>query len=188
MEVQLRPLSSIRPYDNNPRINDLGVDAVAASIQAFGFRQPIVVDEAGVIIVGHTRFKAALKLGLKEVPVHVAVGLSPAKAYRLSDNRTAQLSDWDDEKLIQELVQLGGMDFDLDLTGFSVEDLTRLLGEPNTHGLIDPDAIPEPPDAAITQAGDLWVLGKHRLLCGDSAHSKDVDRLLSGAAIQLVNT
>jgi DNA modification methylase len=190
MEVQLRPVSSIRPYDNNPRINDLGVDAVAASIQAFGFRQPIVVDEAGVIIVGHTRFKAALKLGLKEIPVHVAVGLSPAqaKAYRLSDNRTAQLSDWDDEKLIQELVQLGGMDFDLDLTGFSAEDLTRLLGEPNTHGLIDPDAIPEPPDAAITQPGDLWVLGKHRLLCGDSAHSKDVDRLLSGAAIQLVNT
>jgi site-specific DNA-methyltransferase (adenine-specific) len=91
MHVEMRPLSSIRPYENNPRLNDAAVDAVAASIQEFGFRQPIVVDEAGVIIVGHTRYKASLKLGLHEVPVHVAIGLSPAqaKAYRLADNQTA---------------------------------------------------------------------------------------------------
>src|SRR6266851_3910808 len=103
----MRPLASIRPYENNPRINEAAVDAVAASIRQFGFRQPLVVDEAGVIIVGHTRYKAALKLGLTEVPVHVAVGLSPtqAKAYRIADNQTAQLSGWDDDKLVQELAQ-----------------------------------------------------------------------------------
>src|SRR5579864_3773205 len=105
MLVEMRPITSIRPYENNPRQNDAAVDAVAASIREFDFRQPIVVDEAGVIIVGHTRYKAALKLGLTEVPVHVAVGLTPAqaKAYRLADNQTAQLSGWDDDKLVQEL-------------------------------------------------------------------------------------
>jgi DNA modification methylase len=166
------------------------VDAVAASIQEFGFRQPIVVDEAGVIIVGHTRYKASLKLGLHEVPVHVAIGLSPAqaKAYRLADNQTAQLSGWDDEKLAQELAHLQDMDFDLGLTGFSTEDLTRLLHETGTQGLVDPDAIPEPPDAAITQPGELVRLGGHRLLCGDSSLGADVDRLLDGAKIHTVNT
>jgi len=89
MHVELRPITSIRPYENNPRINDPGVDAVAASIRAFGFRQPIVVDEQGVIIVGHTRYKAALKLGLEVVPVHVAVGLSPAQARLCLVNRIA---------------------------------------------------------------------------------------------------
>src|SRR5260221_14705723 len=97
MLVEMPAITEIQPYDNNPRLNDAAVDAVAASIKAFGFRQPIVVDEPGVIIVGHTRYKAALKLGLTEVPVHVAVGLSPAqaKAYRLPDNHTPQLSGWD---------------------------------------------------------------------------------------------
>ena len=101
----------IRPYDNNPRLNDAGVDAVAASIHEFGFRQPIVVDEQGVIIVGHTRFKAALKLGMETVPVHVAKGLSPAqiRAYRIADNQTATLSDWDQERLVQELMELQRM-------------------------------------------------------------------------------
>src|SRR6516225_11645562 len=131
MEIEERPIDSIRPYDNNPRHNDPAVDAVSASIKEFGFRQPCVVDEDGVIIVGHTRYKAARKLGLKEVPVHVAVGLSPAqaKAYRLADNQTAQLAGWDDEKLAQELAQLQELNFDLGLTGFSSEDLARLLNE-----------------------------------------------------------
>src|SRR5438132_9664016 len=101
MHIEDRPITSIRPYDKNPRINDAAVDAVAASIKEFGFRQPIVVDEEGTIIVGHTRYKAAIKLGMKEVPVHVAVGLSPeqAKAYRLADNQTATLSTWDNDRL-----------------------------------------------------------------------------------------
>src|SRR5215471_15685955 len=113
MLVEDRPVTSIQPYENNPRINGPAVDAVAASIQEFGFRQPIVVDEEGVIIVGHTRFKAALKLGLEQVPVHVAIGLTAAqaKAYRLADNQTATLSSWDDDKLPLELIGLQELGF-----------------------------------------------------------------------------
>jgi DNA modification methylase len=190
MKIELRSLSAIKPYVNNPRVNDAAVDAVAASLQAFGFRQPIVVDEDGVIIVGHTRYKAAMKLGLDEVPVHVAVGLTPAqvKAYRLADNQTATLSSWDDDKLPLELAQLQQLDFDLNLTGFSADELMRLLGSEENEGLTDPDAVPEPPDEPITQPGDLWILGKHRLLCGDSSKAEDLDRLLDGVAIHLVNT
>src|SRR5439155_13773349 len=110
MKVELRPITSIRPYENNPRINDQAVDAVAASIREFGFRQPIVIDEAGVIVVGHTRYKAALKLGLKKVPVIVAKDLTPEKikAYRIADNKTADLSDWNYDLLPIELSELQG--------------------------------------------------------------------------------
>jgi DNA modification methylase len=190
MLVAMRPITSIHPYENNPRIYDAAVDAVAASMRKFGFRQPIVVDEEYVIIVGHTRYKAALKLGMTEVPVHVAIGLTQAqaRAYRLADNQTATLSSWDDDKLPLELMGLQEMGFDLDLTGFSGDELLRLLGSESNEGMTDPDAVPEPPDDAITQPGDLWVLGKHRLLCGDSSKPEDVDRLLGGAQIHLVNT
>jgi DNA modification methylase len=190
MNVEMRKLSEIKPYENNPRLNDGAVDLVASSIKAFGFRQPIVVDEQGVIIVGHTRYKAALKLELEEVPVHVAVGLTPAqaKAYRLADNQTASMSHWDDDKLPLELMALQEMGFDLDLTGFSEDELQRLLQSDSTEGLTDPDAVPEPPDEPITKSGDLWLLGKHRLLCADSANAEDVDRLLDGAQVHLVNT
>ena len=189
MHVELRPISSIRPYDNNPRLNDAAVDAVAASIREFGFRQPIVVDEDGVIIVGHTRYKAALKLGMEAVPVHVAVGLSPAqaKAYRIADNQTATIATWDDDKLPLELAGLQEMGFDLNLTGFSADELLRLLGSEGNAGQADPDAVPEPPDEPVTQPGDLWLLGKHKLLCGDSGKAEDVDRLLDGAKIHMAN-
>ncbi len=190
MHIEMRPLADIKPYASNPRHNDGAVEAVAASIREFGFRQPIVVDEVGVIIVGHTRYKAALKLGLTMVPVHVAVGLTPAqaKAYRLADNQTATLSQWDEDKLPLELLQLQQMDFDLNLTGLSGDELMRLLGSEQNEGSTDPDAVPEPPDEPITQVGDLWLLGKNRLLCGDSGKPEDVDRLLDGAAIHLANT
>jgi DNA modification methylase len=190
MNVEMRPLASIRPYENNPRLNDAAVDAVAASISAFGFRQPIVVDEQGVIIVGHTRLKAALQLGLQEVPVHVAVGLTEAqaKAYRIADNQTSQLSDWDNAKLAQELVNLQNLEFDLGVTGFSEEDLTRLLNETATTGLVDPDAVPAPPDAAVTRRGERVRLGRHTLLCDDSSSPEAVDQLLLGAPIHGVFT
>src|SRR6516225_231624 len=190
MNIEMRPIASIRPYDNNPRLNDAAVDAVAASIREFGFRQPLVVDEDGVIIVGHTRYKAALKLGQTDVPVHVAVGLSPAqaKAYRIADNQTATIATWDDDKLPLELAGLQEMEFDLNLTGFSADDLLRLLDSEGNAGQADPDAVPQPPDEATTQPGDLWLLGKHRLLCGDSSKAEDVDRLLGGAPVHLANT
>jgi DNA modification methylase len=189
MHVEMRKLADIKPYENNPRRNDEAVDAVAASIRAFGFRQPIVIDEHDVIIVGHTRFKAAQRLGMEFVPVHVALGLSPeqARAYRIADNQTATIATWDDDKLPLELMALQEAGFDLDLTGFSGDELLRLLQSP-TDGLTDPDAVPEPPDEAVTQPCDLWVLGNHLLLCGDSAKVEDVDRLLGGAPVHLVNT
>jgi DNA modification methylase len=189
MKVEMRKLADIKPYEGNPRYNDEAVDAVARSIEEFGFRQPVVVDEQGELIVGHTRLKAAAKLGMEEVPVHVAVGLSPeqAKAYRIADNQTATIATWDDDKLVQELIALQDAGFDLDLTGFSDEQLQELMYE-QTEGQTDPDAVPELPDEAITKAGDLWILGNHRLLCGDSAESADVDRLLAGAVIHLVNS
>ena len=134
----------IKPYANNPRANDHAVDAVdavVASIREFGFRQPIVVDRHGVIIVGHTRWKAALKLGLKKVPVHVATDLSPKqiKAYRLADNKTAELADWDHDKLVQELVELEKLGFDFEPVGFTADELQDLLGTAPVAGRTDPD-------------------------------------------------
>jgi DNA modification methylase len=190
MLVEELPIDSIKPYANNPRVNDAAVDAVAASIREFGWNVPIVCDEDRVIIAGHTRLKAARKLGLEEVPVYIARGLTPAqiRAYRIADNQTATLSRWDDDKLPLELMALQQEGFDLDLTGFSADDLMRLLEAPPTDGLTDPDDIPEPPDEAVTKPGDLWLLGEHRLLCGDSSKPEDVDRLLDGQPIHLVNT
>jgi DNA modification methylase len=190
MKIELRKLSEIKPYPGNPRLNDDAVAAVAASICEYGFRQPIVVDIDGVIIVGHTRYKAALKLGLEKVPVHVAKDLTPEqiKAYRIADNKTAELSDWNYDLLPVELAELQGMNYDLGLLGFDQDELAKLLDGGVKDGLCDPDEVPEPPDEATTRLGDLWLLGDHRLLCGDSSRTEDVDRLLAGAAIHLVNT
>ncbi len=190
MKIDPWSLADIRPYENNPRLNDEGVNALAASIREFGFRQPIVVDEQGVIVVGHTRLKAAQKLGLEKVPVHVAKDLTPEqiRAYRIADNQTANLSSWDYELLPLELAELQEADFDLGLLGFSTDELTKILGDEVQDGLTDPDAIPGPPDEPVTQPGDLWILGDHRLLCGDSSKVEDVDRLLDGATIQLINS
>jgi DNA modification methylase len=190
MLVEMRKLADIKPYPQNPRHNDHAVDAVAASIRAFGFRQPLVLDEVSVIVVGDTRYKAALKLGLDEVPVHVATGLTPAqlKAYRLADNQTGAIADWDYELLVQELADLQKMDFDLDLVGFAPDELQKLMQTEVADGLTDPDDIPEPPDAPDTKPGDVWLLGAHRLLCGDSSRAEDVDRLLDGSPVHLVNT
>jgi len=190
MQIELRDIDGVRPYEGNPRINDQAVDAVAASLREFGFRQPIVVDEDGVIIVGHTRWKAAKKLGLAKVPVHVARDLSAeqVKAYRIADNQTASIAEWDYELLPIELKDLQAADFNLDLLGFDAEALAKMLDGGVQDGMTDPDDVPAPPDEAITRPGDLWILGGHRLLCGDSSRSEDVDRLLDGAAVQLVNT
>ena len=190
MNIELRPLAEIKPYEKNPRINDAGVEAVARSIGEFGFRQPIVVDADGVIVVGHTRWKAAAKLGLDKVPVHVARELTPeqAKAYRIADNKTADLATWDLELLPGELAELQALDVDLSLLGFGEDELAELLDPGVKQGLTDPDDVPEPPDEAITQPGDLWVMGEHRLLCGDSGVAADVNRLLDGQPIHLVNT
>jgi DNA modification methylase len=190
MKIELWTLSQAKPYPNNPRLNDDAVDSVAASIKEYGFRQPIVVDTDGVIIVGHTRFKAAQKLGLEKVPVHVAKDLSPEqiKAYRIADNQTATLAEWDFDLLPIELADLQAANYDLGLLGFDQDELAKILNGDLQDGLCDPDDVPAPPDEAITQPGDLWILGDHRLLCGDSSKPADLDRLLDGAVIHLVNT
>lgn len=190
MEVTLRGIEEIKPYEKNPRVNDPAVDAVAESLRTFGWRQPIVVDGDGVIVVGHTRWKAAKKLGLERVPVHVAKDLTPeqVKAYRIADNQTSDLSDWDFELLPLELKDLEAANFDLGLLGFDTEQLGKLMDPGVRDGLCDPDDVPAPPDEAVTKPGDLYILGNHRLLCGDSSSPADLDRLLDGAPIHLVNT
>jgi DNA modification methylase len=190
MQIELCDLTQIQPYPNNPRVNDSAVNAVARSLQEFGFRQPIVVDADFVIICGHTRWKASQQLGLEQVPVHVATDLTPEqiKAYRIADNQTAQLAEWDYDLLPLELADLEALNFDLSLLGFNEDELERIMHPQGKEGLTDPDDIPEPPDDPVTQIGDLWILGNHRLLCGNSGSVTDLDRLLDGAPIHLVNT
>ncbi|MDX2199600.1 MAG: DNA modification methylase [Phycisphaerae bacterium] len=192
MKIELRPLAAVRPYEKNPRDNEAAVDAVAESIRQFGFRQPIVVDGDGVIVCGHTRWKAAQQLGLDKVPVHVARDLTPEqiRAYRIADNKTNELATWDMELLPLEIAELRDAGIDWSLLGFDADDLAKLFDAADgvKAGLTDPNDVPAPPDAATTQPGDLWLLGDHRLLCGDSGAAADLDRLLDGEPIHLVNT
>lgn len=181
MQIELRALADIKPYENNPRTNDAAVDAVAESIRRFGFRQPIVVDGDGVIVCGHTRWKAAQKLGLAEVPVHVATDLAPEqiRAFRVVDNKTADLAEWNTQLLAIELADLQDAGMDWGLLGFDADELARLLDPELKTGLTDPNDVPDPPKQPITQPGDLWLLGEHRLLCGDSTSADDVRRLMN---------
>lgn len=194
MQILLRSVDSLTPYDNNPRLNDDAVATVAESIRLFGFRQPIVIDVAGVIVIGHTRWRAAKHLGLAEVPVHVAGGLTPdqIRALRIADNKTGEIAEWDLEKLGIELKALDGSDLDLDLAalGFDQDELARLLDPGVSNGLTDPDDVPAVPDAGhtLTQPGDLWLLGEHRLLCGDCAETELVARLMDGEQADLLLT
>jgi DNA modification methylase len=190
MQIEFWPVSKPRPYPGNPRINDGAVDAVAISLREFGFRQPIVVDTDGVVVCGHTRLKAAQKLGLDKVPVHIATDLTDdqIRAYRIADNQTATIAEWNMDLLPIELSELQVANYDLGMLGFDSEELARILGGEMNDGECDPDEVPLPPDEAVTQPGDLWILGNHRLLCGDSSKPEDLDRLLGGQPIHLVNT
>ena len=192
MQIELRDITAIQPYDRNPRINDNAIDAVAASLREFGFRQPIVVDAEGVIIVGHARYKAATKMGLQKVSVHVATDLTPeqVRAYRIADNKTNELSEWDMEILPIEISELYDAGYDIKLLAFGDKELTQLLnaGMGIGEGITQADIIPEPPDEAITRRGDIWILGTHRLMCGDSANRSDIVRLMGGNTVQLCNT
>lgn len=183
-KIQEWPIENIRPYENNPRkIPQKAVDAVAASIKEFGFKQPIVVDKSGVIIVGHTRLKAAEKLGLAKVPVIVASDLTDeqARAYRLADNRTGEIAMWDRPILDDELRRI----LDIDMMDFGF-----LEPEPEPEGTdddFDPDEAMDKArsgsdgDGAIRR-GDIFRLGDHILMCGDSTAAEDVTRLMGGAA------
>jgi DNA modification methylase len=190
MLIEMRPVASIRPYPNNPRKNENAIDAVASSIARFGFRQPLVLDRDGVIIVGHARYRAAVKLGMHAVPVHIAAELTPeqVRALRIADNRTADIATWDDALLAGELAALESLSIDASDLGFTDDELTRIFAPPLTEGEVDPDDIPAPPDEPVTKRGDVWQLGEHRLMCGDSASTTDVDTLLAGNKVQLIHT
>src|SRR5437867_3309796 len=163
---------------------------MAGAIREFGFRIPVVAKSDGTVVDGHLRLKAAKKLGLESVPVIPADDLSEAqiKAFRLLANRSVNWAEWDDELLRLELEDLKGLDFDLSLTGFDLQEIDELLAPIGNLGLTDEDAVPEPPTEPITQPGDLWILGKHRLLCGDSTNADDVQRVLNAVVPDLMTT
>lgn len=181
-QIQMMKIGDVTPYENNPRNNDAAVNAVAESIRQFGFRQPIVVDANHVIIVGHTRLKAAQKLGLKEVPVLVAddLGEEQAKAYRLADNKTNELSSWNNDLLQQELAGI----FDLDMSAFGFD--ASVLE--NSGEVKEDDFDEEPSETPRTKNGEIWRLGAHQLMCGDATNPKDVRKLLGGCKADLYLT
>ncbi len=184
MDIKSIETNKILPYINNPRKN-LNIDKVASSIKEFGFQQPIVVDKDYIIIVGHTRFEAAKKLGFKEVPVQIAdLDENQAKAYRIADNRLNQDADWDNELLGVELNNLLSKDFNLEPIGFNEDELNNILLKDN-DGLTDEDEAPEvagESEEPISKLGDVWKLGNHRLMCGDSTLIDNFDKLCTEQA------
>jgi LSD1 subclass zinc finger protein len=191
MRIEMWSIDKVIPYARNARkIPPEAVNKVAASIQEFGFRQPIVVDKVGVIICGHTRLLAAQKLGLTQVPVHVADNLTPAqvRAYRLLDNRSHEESSWDTDLLGFELLDLKTLGLDLDLTGFNSDELDRFLAGAGDGiaGLTDEDAAPDLQEAAVTLTGDCWIAGRHRIVCGDTTDIETIEQLMNGDRADLV--
>ncbi len=190
MKIETADINTIKPYENNPRkLKDSAIDKVAMSLKEYGFRQPIVVDKDRVIVVGHTRYRASKKLGYKEVPITIADNLTPEQinAYRIADNRTAEESEWDSELLAMEIKDLEAKDFKLDLLGFNEDQLNDILFE-EKQGLTDEDEVPEAPEEPISKLGDIWKLGNHRVMCGDSIDYENVHKLMNNKIADLVNT
>ena len=187
MNIVEKNIKELKEYENNPRNNDGAVEAVAESIKQFGFKVPIIIDKDGVIVAGHTRKKAAEMLGLKKVPCIVADDLTPEqiKAFRLADNKTAELAEWDFSKLETELAELANIEFDMsafgfDLPGFGFDEEKEIIEDE----VPDVDEENEP----ITKLGDIWKLGNHRLMCGDSTDKATVEKLMNGNKADLVFT
>ena len=192
-KIEQWPLARLRPYERNARTHSPEqVAQIAASIQEFGFTNPILVGEDDGIIAGHGRLAAAMDLGLTEVPVIVLGHLTAEqrRAYVLADNKLALNAGWDEELLAMELQELQLAEFDLSLLGWSDEELADLM--PEVEELppedADADAVPEPPEEPVTKPGDVWLLGKHRVMCGDSTVIADVERLMDGSKADLLLT
>jgi DNA modification methylase len=182
LAIAWRPLGALIPYARNPRTHsDAQVAQIAASIREFGWTNPVLVDAENGIIAGHGRVLAARKLGLEQAPVIELAQMSEAqkRAYVLADNQLALNAGWDDELLRLELADLSELGFDLGLIGFGEGELERLLAE-GKKGLIEDDEAPPPPEDPVSKPGDLWLLGDHRLLCGDATVTADVERVLGG--------
>jgi DNA modification methylase len=192
MQVEQRKIEALIPYVNNSRTHsDEQVAQIAASVREFGWTNPILVDGQNGIIAGHGRLAAARKLGLTEVPVIVLDHLSEAqkKALVIADNKLASNAGWDDEMLRLELGDLQEMGFDATIAGFTTEELDALLNITEvTDGLTDEDDVPEAPDEPTTLLGDVWILGKHRLMCGDSTSIDAVEKLMNGQKVDILFT
>lgn len=190
IELQHWPVCKLIPYGRNPRKNDHVIEQMAGAIQEFGFRIPIIAKSTGEVVDGHLRLKAALHLGLETVPVVLADDLTPMqiKAFRILANRSATWADWDEDLLRLELEELQLDDFDLALTGFDDDEIAELLAgeETTTEGNTDEDAAPEVPVVPVSKPGDVWIMGKHRLLCGDATQSQSYERLLAGQRVQMI--
>lgn len=187
VKIKAVPVAELKEYTNNPRKNKKAIDAVAASIYNFGFKNPIIIDKDGVIIAGHTRKAAAEQLGLEEVPCVVADDLTPeqAAAFRLADNKTAELSEWDDDKLIAEIKALENFSIDLSDFGFDLSEFEERQEVVEDEYDEEEEAEEIEPRA---KAGEVWKLGRHRLMCGDSTNKEDVLKLLDGAKADMVFT
>lgn len=183
MQIVIKNINQIFPYEKNPRKNDEAVKYVANSIKEFGFKVPIVIDTEGIIVAGHTRYKAAKKLGIDEVPCIVADDLTneQIKAFRLADNKVAEQAEWDIDLLNDELELL--LDFDMGDFGFDdeEEDADDVEAE-------EDDFEPEPPEEPKAKQGDIYQLGEHRLMCGDSTNADDVEALMAGDAADILIT
>ena len=192
MKIEQRKVESLIPYVNNSRKHsDEQVAQIAASIKEFGWTNPLLVDGDNGIIAGHGRLMAARKLGMDKVPVIELAHLTPSqrKALIIADNRLALNAEWDTQMLTLELNDLLKDDFGLDILGFGEEELDALLNPTKlTDGLTDEDEVPEPPPEPITKLGDIWILGNHRLMCGDSTSIDALDKLMNGAAVDMVFT
>lgn len=184
------PIDKLIEYARNPRKNDHAVDRVAAAIREFGFRVPVVAKSDGTVVDGHLRLKAAKKLGLTEVPVVLADDMTDLqiKAFRLSVNKMAELAEWDDELLAIEFAELADAGFDNLLTGFTQDEIDALTPEQIPEGLTDEDAVPELQAEPVSKLGDVWVLGKHRVMCGDSTSIDAVERLMDGRKANMLHT
>lgn len=190
MNLETWPIERCIDYARNPRKNDHVVDRISSAIKEFGFRVPIVAKSDGLVVDGHLRLKAAKKLGLSEVPVVLADDMTEAqiKAFRISVNKMAELAEWDNDLLALEFEELKALDFDLDLTGFGADEIADLFPLEQTEGLTDEDAVPDAPEQPVTVEGDVWLLGRHRLMCGDSTSIDAVERLMDGRKVDLVFT
>ena len=191
LEVTYVATTDLIPYANNPRTHsDQQVAQVAASIQEFGFNNPILIDEHNSIIAGHGRLAAAQKLNMNTVPTILLEGLSEAqrKAYVIADNKLTENGGWDYDLLAVEIERLKELDIDIDLVGFDPTELNTILEPEVVEGLTDEDDVPEVPDNPITKRGDVWVLGNHRLMCGDSTSIDEVEKLMAGQKADMVFT
>lgn len=183
LSIEYRNIDDLIPYVNNSRTHsDEQVTQIASSIKEFGFTNPVLIDEQGGVIAGHGRIMAGKKLGLEQLPTITLAGLTDAqkKAYVIADNKLALNADWDFELLRVEIEQLQELDFDIDLLGFDADELADLIPEIETLADGKEDEVPEPPVEPVTKRGDIWILGNHRLMCGDSCSIDDMQKLMGG--------